>query len=91
MKNQKMYQLRKTLKKTQEEVAKAVGISQSSYAMIEGGRRHPRKEIQKRLAEYFGVTVDELFFDSRYHGSRFSTISDNVCRYHARQEVTERG
>ncbi len=55
---------------SQRQVAEAVGISQSSYAMIEGGHRHPRKEIEKKLADFFGVTVDELFFGDHYHGTR---------------------
>lgn len=55
---------------SQRQVAEAVGISQSSYAMIEGGHRHPRKEVEKKLADFFGVTVDELFFGQDYHGSR---------------------
>ncbi len=57
-----MYQLRLEKGLSQREVAEAVGIGQSSYAMIEGGKRHPRKEVEKRLADFFGVTVDELFF-----------------------------
>lgn len=36
---------------SQRQVAEAVGISQSSYAMIEGGHRHPRKEVEKKLAD----------------------------------------
>jgi len=55
---------------SQRQVAEAVGISQSSYAMIEGGYRHPRKEVEKKLADFFGVTVDELFFGQEYHGLR---------------------
>lgn len=57
---------------SQRQVAEAVGISQSSYAMIEGGHRHPRKEIEKKLADFFGVTVDELFFGDHYHETRLN-------------------
>lgn len=55
---------------TQRQVAVAVGIAQSSYAMIESGRRYPRKHIAKRLAEFFGVTVDELFFAEDNHAAQ---------------------
>lgn len=72
MKNLKMFELRKALGKTQEELAKEVGITQSSYAMIEGGHRHPRKIVQKKLADYFSVTVDELFFDEVNHVTRLT-------------------
>ncbi|WP_242655757.1 helix-turn-helix domain-containing protein [Desulfofundulus australicus] len=70
MRNEKMYQLRLKMGLSQRQVAEAVGISQSSYAMIEGGHRHPRKEVEKKLADFFGVTVDELFFSQDYHGAR---------------------
>ncbi len=61
LRNEKMYQLRRQRGLTQRQVAEAVGIKQSAYAMIESGHRHPRKAIEKRLADFFGVTVDELF------------------------------
>ena len=52
--NEKMYQLRRQRGLTQRQVAEAVGIRQSAYAMIESGHRHPRKAIEKRLADFFG-------------------------------------
>lgn len=65
-----MYQLRRQRGLTQRQVAEAVGIRQSAYAMIESGHRHPRKAIEKRLADFFGVTVDELFFAPSNHETR---------------------
>ena len=46
-----------------EEVAKAVGVSISAIAMYENGDRIPRDETKVKLADYFGTTVQELFFD----------------------------
>ncbi len=63
MRNERLYRLRLRRKLSQKQVAEAVGITQSGYAMIETGRRHPRKEVMKKLADFFGVTVDELFFN----------------------------
>lgn len=48
--------------KRRDEVASAVGISLSAIAMYENGDRTPRDEIKIRLAEYYGCTVQELFF-----------------------------
>lgn len=48
--------------KTQEMVAKENGISASALAMYESGRRIPRDEIKLRLARYYGVSIQELFF-----------------------------
>ncbi|WP_341473991.1 helix-turn-helix transcriptional regulator [Desulfofundulus thermobenzoicus] len=76
MRNEKMYQLRLQMGLSQRQVAEAVGISQSSYAMIEGGHRHPRKEVEKKLADFFGVTVDELFFGRDYHESQLEEVEE---------------
>ena len=48
--------------KTQKEVAEALGITKSSWAMYERGERVPRDEIKVRIATYFGKTVQEIFF-----------------------------
>lgn len=50
--------------KTQAEVAENVGISLSALAMYETGKRIPRDEIKIRLANYYGTTVESLFFSS---------------------------
>ncbi|GAW91173.1 helix-turn-helix domain-containing protein [Calderihabitans maritimus] len=76
MRNEKMYRLRIERGLTQREVAEAVGISQSAYAMIEGGHRHPRKAIEKKLADFFGVTVDELFFAENNHETQYEDELD---------------
>lgn len=49
--------------KRRDEVASAVGISLSAISMYENGERIPRDEIKIRLAEYYGCTVQELFFN----------------------------
>lgn len=50
--------------KSREEVAKAVGISVSAISMYETGARVPRDEIKVKLADYFGTSVQSLFFDN---------------------------
>lgn len=49
--------------KTQEEVAKACGISTSALSMYENGSRMPRDEIKIRLARYYKKTVQFIFFN----------------------------
>lgn len=51
-------------KKSQALVAKELGIAQSTYAMYEIGKRIPTDEIKIKIAEYFGKTVQEIFFDA---------------------------
>ncbi len=50
-------------RRRQKEVADAVGISQSTYAMYEKGKRIPNDEVKIKLADFFGKTVQEIFFD----------------------------
>lgn len=50
-------------KRTQSEVAKALNISQSSYAMYETGKRIPSDEVKIAIAQYYEKTVQEIFFD----------------------------
>lgn len=49
--------------KPQSEVAKAVGISSSALSMYECGERIPRDSIKVKLANYYGKTVQSIFFD----------------------------
>jgi putative transcriptional regulator len=54
--------------KSREEVARAVGISVSvTLQMYENGQRIPRDNIKIKLAKFYGVTVQTIFFDSEQH------------------------
>lgn len=48
--------------KTRREVSEAIGISVSAIAMYENGMRTPRDSIKQKLADYYGLTVQDLFF-----------------------------
>lgn len=48
--------------RSQQEVADAIGISQSAYANYEAGLRVPRDKIKIRIAEYYKRSVATLFF-----------------------------
>lgn len=50
-----------------ETVAAAVKISASSLAMYESGKRNPRDEVKIALADYFGTTVNDIFFANQVH------------------------
>ncbi|MEE3949996.1 helix-turn-helix transcriptional regulator [Bacillus wiedmannii] len=53
--------------RSREEVAKAVGISISTLQMYENGQRIPRDNIKIKLANFYGVSVQTIFFDSEQH------------------------
>lgn len=48
--------------RTREEIAYKTGISVSALVLYEQGKRLPRDPIKIRLADFFGLTVQELFF-----------------------------
>ncbi|EPC24547.1 Transcriptional regulator, Cro family [Lacticaseibacillus paracasei subsp. paracasei Lpp46] len=48
-------------KMTQEEAAKSIGISYSMYAKIENGNRGASQKTMKRMADFFGESVDAFF------------------------------
>ena len=51
-------------KKTQEQVANAVGISVSALSMYERGERIPRDPIKIELAKYYKKSVQAIFFST---------------------------
>ena len=55
--------------RTQEQVAADIGITKSAYAMYEQDRRIPRDEIKVMIAQYFGVSVTEIFYPQIEHES----------------------
>lgn len=46
-----------------DKVAQELGISSSALGMYEANKRMPRDDVKKKIAEYYGVTVQHLFFD----------------------------
>lgn len=48
--------------RTQKEIAAILGITKSSWAMYERDERVPRDEVKIRIANFFGKTVQELFY-----------------------------
>ena len=58
---QKLVELRG--KMTQEELATKLEISNTAISMYENDKRIPRDEVKKKYADFFNVTVQELFFD----------------------------
>lgn len=53
--------------RTQKEIADAIGVAQSTYAMYESAQRMPSDEKKKRIAEYHKKSVQSIFFDTKSH------------------------
>lgn len=52
---------------SREKLAKDIGVSVSAISMYENGERVPRDAIKIKIAEYFGKSVQEIFFDPKCH------------------------
>ncbi|MFX4263098.1 helix-turn-helix transcriptional regulator [Pelotomaculum propionicicum] len=62
MKNVKFKELRQRGGYTQAALGRVFGITPDYVNIIENGRQTPGFVLAKRIADFFGVTVDELFF-----------------------------
>ena len=49
--------------RNRDEVAAALGISSSTLGMYECNKRVPRDDVKKKIAGYFHVSIQQLFFD----------------------------
>ena len=64
--NSRLVSLRKEVGLTQEQLADKIGVTQSMIAHCEAGTRDPGKANKIKLASFFNVTVDYLFYELYY-------------------------
>jgi len=57
---ERLTQLRKKTKMTQEQISKKLGIHRGTYANYEANKREPDYKTLQKLADLFGVTTDYL-------------------------------
>ena len=73
----KIRELRRRDGRTQEDIADALGITSQAVSRWESGGSYPDMEIMPAIANYFGVTIDELF---GYHNDRDKKIDAIIER-----------
>jgi len=56
----KLRQLREGADLTAAQLGDTVGVSQSMIAHMERGLKTPSLEVMARIADYFGVPIDDL-------------------------------
>lgn len=54
-------ELRRTRRVTQEELAEAVGVTRQTIISLENGRYNASLQLAHKLARYFGMSIEELF------------------------------
>lgn len=60
MKN-RIEEIRKGRGIRQEEFAKALGVSRQTISSLETGRYNPSIFLARKIAQYFGMTIEEVF------------------------------
>lgn len=68
---QKIRELRRRDGRTQEALAEAIGVTSQAVSRWEANGGYPDMEMIPSIANYFGITIDELF---GYHNDRESKI-----------------
>jgi putative transcriptional regulator len=62
------YMIRHKLRKlrgtrSQTEVARELGITRQMLSAIESGERNPSLELANKIAVFYGVPIEDIFFD----------------------------
>ena len=57
---EKIKELRKNSKITQEQLGNAIGVSKMAISYFEKGKKSPGRESLEKIADYFDVTTDYL-------------------------------
>ncbi len=62
---EKFKELLDNMNKTPYQVSKETGISQTAFSNWKSGRSEPGLESLKRLADYFGVSIEYFLEDAQ--------------------------
>lgn len=58
----RIQELRKQRKVTQEELAEAVGVTRQTIISLESGRYNASLQLAFRIAGFFGKAIEEIFW-----------------------------
>lgn len=67
--NKVLTNLRESKHLTKAELAEKLGISPSAVSAYELGTRIPRDEVKIRIADFYGVSVMDIFYAQKGHES----------------------
>lgn len=57
----KIQELRKQRRITQEELADAVAVTRQTIISLEGGRYNASLQLAHKISQYFGLTIEQVF------------------------------
>ena len=77
----KIRELRHRDGRTQEALADALGVTSQAVSRWEANGSYPDMEIIPSIANYFGITIDELFGYQNDRDDRISQIIKKIESY----------
>lgn len=60
--NNRLHVFRAERRLTQEQLAKAVGVTRATVVALEGGGYNPSLELAFRIARYLKIDINNIFF-----------------------------
>jgi transcriptional regulator with XRE-family HTH domain len=76
--SERLAELRKKHKMTQQELANKLGVSRGTIGMYEIGQREPDAETLKKIADFFNTTTDYLLGRTDDPNPPEKTIDDEI-------------
>ena len=59
--NNRIRDLRKDRKVTQDDLASAVGVTRQTIISLENGKYNASLQLAHKIARYFGMSIEEIF------------------------------
>ena len=75
---QKIRELRRRDGRTQEALAEAIGVTSQAVSRWEANGGYPDMEMIPSIANYFGVSIDELFGYNNEHSKRIDELATKI-------------
>ena len=66
--NNRIEALRKEKALTQQDLARAMGVSRQTIISLENGRYNPSILLAFRIARYFGMSIEDIFIYEEEEG-----------------------
>ena len=63
--NNKLLEYRTNKNLKQSDIAEVIKKTVSHYGMLESGKRNPSIEVAWKLSNFYGVTIEDIFFKDR--------------------------
>lgn len=78
----KIHELRKEKSVSQETMAAALGITGQAVSRWEAGGSYPDMEMIPAVANYFGISIDELFGYKSDRDAKIDAVIEKINSYH---------